>query len=78
MTDDRYTKLVDFACEEADEFLVEILSNTGERVDLVHDFSEWIDYYFPAKSIISPEAIKFYSKWIDEVLFPQKQPLNPD
>lgn len=27
---------------------------------------------------MSPEAIKFYSKWINEVLFPQKQPLNPD
>ncbi|MFT4221989.1 hypothetical protein [Dysgonomonas sp.] len=25
-----------------------------------------------------PEAIKFYSKWIDEVLFPQKQSLNDD
>lgn len=27
---------------------------------------------------MSPEAIKFYSKWIDEVLFPQKQSLNDD
>lgn len=27
---------------------------------------------------ISPEAVKFYSKWIDEVLFPQKSSLNPD
>lgn len=30
------------------------------------------DYY------ISPEAVEFYSKWIDEVLFPQKSSLNPD
>lgn len=27
---------------------------------------------------ISHKAIKFYSKWIDEVLFPKKQPLNDD
>lgn len=27
---------------------------------------------------LSPEAVKFYSKWFEEVLFPQKQLSNND